>query len=362
MASTCNHFCERVRAAVSPLDPMQRVDIVYTYVNNSAPSFVTRLDELIRTHNVSNQERNSTRQERWHSRNDLLYSVRSLYARYARIERLFFVIAAHDQIPRWLNTTHPDVHIVLHADIFPPNASTPSLTSDAIEPNLFRIRGLRTPFLFLNDDFFVHARVLDNRVFFDQETHLVRLNQVRMSRLTNYPTIVRRFPGVVVRREKATYPELFRSRVRSAHQRRSFVANVAKSHWLIRRVCPKTRVPFGFLNHHPYLLHSGVYDVLWRTFSDEFAYVVGRPFRQYGTLNSLHLHAFALLACNASRPIRAAMHQYRTTTFRESALSTATFFNVQASGMHRPTEPALYAKFERYMLRAYPKSPVECSH
>jgi hypothetical protein len=55
-------------------------------------------------------------------------------------------------VPSWLDTSHPRIKIVTHADIFSNKTHLPTFSSPAIESHLHRIEGLSKKFLYFNDD------------------------------------------------------------------------------------------------------------------------------------------------------------------------------------------------------------------
>jgi len=58
------------------------------------------------------------------------------------------------QVPKFLNTNHPKIHMVNHRDIID-EKYLPTFNSSAIEMNIFKIEGLTEHFVFFNDDFFL---------------------------------------------------------------------------------------------------------------------------------------------------------------------------------------------------------------
>lgn len=68
------------------------------------------------------------------------------------VNKIHFVTCGH--LPKWLNTGHPKLHIVKHADYLP-EKYLPTFNSHAIELNLHRIAGLAEQFVYFNDDTFV---------------------------------------------------------------------------------------------------------------------------------------------------------------------------------------------------------------
>ena len=68
------------------------------------------------------------------------------------VNHIYFVTWGH--VPRWLNTTHPKLTVVKHAD-FIPNSYLPTFSANPIELNIHRIPGLSEQFVLFNDDFFL---------------------------------------------------------------------------------------------------------------------------------------------------------------------------------------------------------------
>ena len=66
------------------------------------------------------------------------------------MRRIHLVTAG--QVPDWLDTDHPMVNLVDHAQILPAEG-LPTFNSHAIETSLHRIDGLAEHFVYFNDDF-----------------------------------------------------------------------------------------------------------------------------------------------------------------------------------------------------------------
>jgi UDP-N-acetylglucosamine-lysosomal-enzyme len=105
------------------------------------------------------------------------YSLRSVAAYLPWVRHIYIV--TDNQIPHWLNLSHPRVRqdhqrtiffihlnplalqhhhtftllsIVTHETIFPNKSHLPTFSSPAIEAHLHRIPGISSKFLYLNDD------------------------------------------------------------------------------------------------------------------------------------------------------------------------------------------------------------------
>lgn len=72
------------------------------------------------------------------------------------VHNVYFV--TWDQLPPWLNTSHPKLHLIDHRD-FIPEAYLPTFSSHTIELNFHRIPSLSEHFVYFNDDMFLNAPV-----------------------------------------------------------------------------------------------------------------------------------------------------------------------------------------------------------
>ncbi|KPA83889.1 hypothetical protein ABB37_02076 [Leptomonas pyrrhocoris] len=168
-----------------------RLDVVYTYVNPSAPSFARHL----RMRNVPFEQR------RYRDWEELRYSLRSLHAfvlnngalaQYHRrhaadvrrlgelgyrvnasevgdggvvplVRRVYLVVSDVDQVPAWLDAERfPQLRVVTHRDMFTAEEAEwvlPTLNSNVIESGLHRIPGVSRFFFYIANDMFVGRKV-----------------------------------------------------------------------------------------------------------------------------------------------------------------------------------------------------------
>lgn len=89
--------------------------------------------------------------ERYRDWNILRYWFRGVEMFMPWVRKIHFVTAGH--IPEWLNTKHPKLQIVKHAD-FIPEQYLPTFNSNTIELNFHRMKGLSDQFVYFNDDMF----------------------------------------------------------------------------------------------------------------------------------------------------------------------------------------------------------------
>ncbi len=143
------------------------IDVVYTWVDGNDPEWnrarEARLAGLAGTRAAETaQTRESSGQARFVSRNELRYSFRSVNLFAPWVRRIHLVTAG--QVPDWLDTDHPMVNLVDHAEILPPDA-LPTFNSHAIETSLHLIPGLAEHFVYFNDDFFLGRPIRPEALF-----------------------------------------------------------------------------------------------------------------------------------------------------------------------------------------------------
>ncbi|MCW2815974.1 MAG: glycosyl transferase, group 1 [Nocardioides sp.] len=130
------------------------VDVVYTWVDGSDEAWearrVARLAEV--SGDPTTQTRAASGRARYVDRGELRYSMRSLHLFAPWVRTIHLV--TDGQVPAWLDTSDPRIHLVDHRDLLPADA-LPTFNSHAIESVVHRIEGLAEHFLYLNDDFFV---------------------------------------------------------------------------------------------------------------------------------------------------------------------------------------------------------------
>lgn len=80
------------------------------------------------------------------------------------VRKIHFVTCG--QIPGWLNTEHPKLHIVHHEDYIP-KEYLPTFNSHTIELNMHRIEGLSEQFVYFNDDMYITRKVEPEDFFKD---------------------------------------------------------------------------------------------------------------------------------------------------------------------------------------------------
>ncbi len=125
------------------------VDVVYTWVDGNDSRWLKKKNRHHGTHFGHIED---VDQARYEQIDELRYSLRSVASYFKGYRKIYIV--TDGQTPWWLDTTHKDIVIVDHRDIFPNKSDLPVFNSHAIEANLHRIPGLSKKFIYLNDDVF----------------------------------------------------------------------------------------------------------------------------------------------------------------------------------------------------------------
>ena len=127
------------------IEPTFPIDVVYTWVDSSAPEFQAVLAEhLPKTEAISD----TMGSQRFRSHDELRYSLRSIEYFAPWVNHIFIV--TNGQRPSWL-AQHAKVSIVRHDDIIEPRY-LPTFNSHVIESALHRIPRLAEHYLYFNDD------------------------------------------------------------------------------------------------------------------------------------------------------------------------------------------------------------------
>jgi len=128
-----------------------KIDIVYTWVNGADPIWNEKRMEKAEL--LGQIVPNGNSNARFMDNNELKYSLRSIYQFAPWVNRIFIV--TDNQIPGWLDISHPKIKIVDHKEIFDDNSGLPNFSSPAIETKLHHIKELSEFFIYFNDDMFL---------------------------------------------------------------------------------------------------------------------------------------------------------------------------------------------------------------
>ncbi|BCJ54701.1 exopolysaccharide phosphotransferase [Actinoplanes sp. NBRC 14428] len=140
------------------------IDVVYTWVDGGDPQWQARKAAALGENAwLDAASRLATNNSRYASRDELRYSLRSLHCFAPWVNHIYLV--TDDQVPQWLDTSHPGLTVVSHREIFGDTGRLPTFNSQAIESRLHRIPGLSEHFLYLNDDVFLGRPVAPDLFF-----------------------------------------------------------------------------------------------------------------------------------------------------------------------------------------------------
>lgn len=125
------------------------IDAVYTWVDGADDEWRRKRAEAMGNKSLSALAGGDIR---FQNRDELRYSLRSLYAHAPWIRNIFIV--TDGQRPVWLGDDER-VTVVDHHELFPDPSVLPVFNSHAIETVLHRIPGLAEHFIYFNDDTFL---------------------------------------------------------------------------------------------------------------------------------------------------------------------------------------------------------------
>ena len=116
------------------------IDAVFTWVDGADPLWRQRKDSALGRDAALPIHDAAANGSRYANRDELRYSLRSVAYFAPWIGHIYLV--TDDQIPSWLDHTHPDLTVVPHREIFGTTGVLPTFNSHAIEAMLHRIPGL----------------------------------------------------------------------------------------------------------------------------------------------------------------------------------------------------------------------------
>ncbi|WP_338117966.1 stealth family protein [Streptomyces coryli] len=145
-----------------PQDIAFPIDAVYTWVDGDDPAWLRRRAAYAGQTGPAYHDE-AANPARYADHDELRYSLRSLAAHAPWIRRVYLV--TDDQVPPWLDTTHPGLCVISHRDIFDDSRALPTFNSHAIESRLHHIDGLAEHFLYFNDDVFLGRETVPQDFF-----------------------------------------------------------------------------------------------------------------------------------------------------------------------------------------------------
>ena len=133
-----------------------KIDFVVTWVDGSDPEWQKEKAKYQNSGKKDNNTKWATSDIRFRDWNTLKYWFRAVEKYAPWVNKIYFVTCG--QKPDWLNENNKKLMLVKHED-FMPKEYLPTFNSNAIELNLFRIKGLSEHYVYFNDDMFLNAPV-----------------------------------------------------------------------------------------------------------------------------------------------------------------------------------------------------------
>eukprot|EP00924_Labyrinthula_sp_SR-Ha-C_P004244 snap_masked-scaffold_3-processed-gene-18.34-mRNA-1 protein AED:0.27 eAED:0.27 QI:0/0/0/0.5/1/1/2/0/373 len=245
---------------VDYVHPESKLDLVYTYVDGSDPIW---LENKKKFHPVMpedmkkyiNPDHHMNDENRYTDHSELKYSLRSVEKHFPWVNNIFIVVALESQVPKWLNISHPKIHIVLHKDIFVGEfaADLPVFRSGSIELHLFRIPGLSDNYIYLNDDFFFGQNITMENFYTVQNGHKIYLDKFASKRVKE-------------------------------------ITNILHSYGIGQNI--KIRVP----SHAPYFFNKQIVEEVWKYFEKDMIKSSHAKFRRYDAIEIHFAYIFYIQA------------------------------------------------------------------
>lgn len=154
-------------------DTSQPIDFVIPWVDGNDPEWRR---QFVAARHTPNEDSSDIRYRDWRT---LQYWFRGVERFAPWVRRIHFITWGH--LPAWLDTSHPKLHTVSHAEYIP-SAYLPTFNSNTIELNIGRIEGLADRFVLFNDDTFLLRATGPERFFrHGLPCDMARLSVVRPS-------------------------------------------------------------------------------------------------------------------------------------------------------------------------------------
>lgn len=134
-------------------------DFVVTWVDMNDPKWK---EEFSKYSGMQENEENGVTDARFRDYGFLRYWFRGVEKFAPWVRRIHFVTSG--QVPEWLDTTNPKIHLVKHSDYIP-NQFLPTYNSVVIERYIHKIPGLADHFVYFNDDFYIIRPITPERFF-----------------------------------------------------------------------------------------------------------------------------------------------------------------------------------------------------
>lgn len=245
------------------------IDIVFTWVNSDDPDWQKMYAKY-----APQVITDGSSKSRFHSRDELMYALRS-WDKYASFIRKIFVVS-NCAPPPWLDLTNKRIEWISHEAILPSSA-LPTFSSHAIETSLHKIPGIANHFIYSNDDFLLTRTAYPTDFFY--------ANGIIKVRVEPY--------GMVNGSPEAGHPD--------------YLNAARNSNRLIEQTFHRSTTQL--VTHSPQPLRKDILDEIERKFPDELAVTSHNKFRKLDDIaltGYMHAH-YSMLTGNAvfdATPVR----------------------------------------------------------
>lgn len=135
----------------TPFEIDEPFDLIYMWVDGNDSRWRQKRDRALEALTGEPPE-DSVNPARFRDNGELKYSMRSVLANCSWVRNIMLV--TDDQVPDWLDVTHPRIRVVDHRELFGDAGALPTFNSHAIAGRLHHISGLSDRYVILNDDVF----------------------------------------------------------------------------------------------------------------------------------------------------------------------------------------------------------------
>lgn len=339
-------------SSTKPMEPMtEPIDFVVTWVDGSDTAWKTEKEQYEK--NIGGfHDKHANGEERYRDWNLFQYWFRAVEKYAPWVRNIYLVTWGH--VPGWLNLDAPKLKIVKHRD-FIPERFLPTFSSNPIELNLHRIKGLSEHFVYFNDDVFLTCPVEPEDFFRGGKPNCTAITQPLVNDanstfnhmlFTVYGAINTRYCGEISKKI-IEHPELWFSAEYGNATAYNLIA--AKNNWLPGVIFPHLAVPFRKSDFEkaweawPELMED-TSSHMFRTAQDTFHFLVTLYCMMEGNFNAVSLQHHGEFFWNPSKQeqevVNAIMYEkYRAICINDSpAISAEEFLKLKASFSQVMTE------------------------
>jgi len=251
-----------------------KIDILYAWVDGADPIWN---EERKKTVESTNRIVGDPNNEAFFMDNDeLRFSLRSINQYAPWINKIFIV--TDNQVPEWLDTSHPKINIVDHKEIFNDRSCLPTFNIKAIETQMHHIAGLSEHFIYFNDDMFLGNHCLPGNFFTKN-----KLPRIFVSEIIPIPN-----------------KKFFDISKRQMSKRNDYQHSIVNTRKLVRRKY-NNAVYYNLRHGAKAMLKSGLYEVEEK-FSKELEITSKEKFRTNEDILMLHLYGYYSIIMEKGKP------------------------------------------------------------